>query len=260
MSVETNTSNNRVLDYSYSEYASFWKDHNRKYEDAVERIALRRLTAHISGDCLEIGCGFGRLVNEYAPRCSRVLMTDSSESMLRQAEDRIRRLGLKNVTCARADLYELDKLNCRFDNAVCVRVIHHVENVPAFFRQVNLSLRDGGTFILEYANKKNTLEILRYLFHRPNIAPFDHQPGKRNDLFYNYHPAYIRDMLAENGFVIEEELTVSIFRNAFLKRLFGWRILSALEQRLQKPLARFHPGPSVFIRARKIRSVKGSGR
>ena len=244
----------QICDYSDTDYAAFWAEHDREYEDAVERIALRRLTSDISGNCLEIGGGFGRLVNEYAPRCSRVLLTDYAENMLHQAEVRVRRLGLENVAFARANLYELDRLGCRFDNAICVRVMHHIENVPAFFRQVNLSMQDGGTFILEYANKKNLLEILRYLCRRPNIALFDYWPSKRKDnIYYNYHPAYIRDMLAEAGFSVEWELTVSIFRSAFLKRLFGWRFLAALEQKLQKPLARFHPGPSVFVRAKKIR-------
>ena len=149
------------------------------------------------------------------------------------------------------------KIGNHYDNAVCVRVMHHIENIPAFFAQVNMVLRDGGAFIFEYANKKNLLEILRYLFRRPNIGPFDYHPSKRKaNIYYNFHPDYVRDMLAQNGFVIEKELAVSLFRSKFLKKLFGWRFLSGLERRLQKPLARFHPGPSVFVRARKVRDCR----
>lgn len=256
MSADTKASKYRVCDYSDTDYAAFWSEHDREYEDAVERIALRRLTADMSGSCLEIGCGFGRLVNEYAPRCSRVLLTDYAVNMIRQAEANVLRLGLKNVTCARANLYELDKLGSRFDNAICVRVMHHIENVPAFFEQVNLVLRDGGTFVLEYANKKNLLEIFRWLLRKPNIDPFAHEPSKRKkNNYYNFHPDYVRDMLSQAGFVIETELTVSVFRSAVLKKLFGWRVLSGIERRLQKPLARFHPGPSAFLKARKVRAA-----
>lgn len=257
MSAETKALNCRVCDYSDTDYAAFWSEHDREYEDAVERIALRRLTADMSGSCLEIGCGFGRLVNEYAPRCSRVLLTDYAGNMICQAQIRVQSLGLKNVTCAKANLYELDKLGCRFDSAICVRVMHHIENVPAFFEQVNMVLRDGGTFVLEYANKKNLLEIVRRLLRKPNIDPFAYEPSKRKEnIYYNFHPDYVRDMLAQAGFAIETQLTVSVFRSAVLKKLFGWRFLSGIERHLQKPLARFHPGPSVFLKARKVRDYR----
>jgi len=64
-------------------------------------------------------------------------------------------------------------------------------------------------------------------------------------------------MLLQSGFVIEEELTASLFRSALLKRLFGYRFLSGLEGLLQRPLACLHPGPSVFVRARRFGSADG---
>lgn len=245
-----------ICDYSDTDYAEFWKNHNREYEDAVERIALRRLVANMNGTCLEIGGGYGRLINEYAHQCSYVLLTDYAESLIRQARIRVQELGLENVDCMTANLYELDVCVNKFHNAVCVRVMHHVENVAAFFEQVNSILRDDGIFIFEYANKKNLMEILRYLFRRPNIGPFDYLPSKRGaGIYYNFHPDYVKDMLEQSGFVIEEELTVSIFRNAFAKKLFGYKLLAKLERLLQKPLSRFHPGPSVFVKARKVNTV-----
>lgn len=246
-----------ICDYADTDYAAFWADGTRDYEDRVERIALWRLTEQISGTCLEIGAGFGRLVNEYARRCSRVVLTDYAAHLLAQASARARLLGLDNVECRQMNLYELDEAGWQFDNAICVRVLHHVESVPDFFRQVNLVLRDGGSFVFEYANKRNLVEILRWLFRRPNIAPFDRRPSARKqNVYYNFHPAYIRDMLRRNGFVIEQELSVSIFRSRLLKRLFGPRLLSELERPLQRLLAPLHLSPSVFVRARKVTSVE----
>ena len=51
-----------VFDYDCVDYKAFWQNFDRDYEDAVERIALRRLTADMQGSCLEIGGGFGGLV------------------------------------------------------------------------------------------------------------------------------------------------------------------------------------------------------
>ena len=248
--------NYEICDYSDTDYAAFWEKNNRQYEDIAERMALRRLVKGMRGSCLEIGAGYGRLVNEYAHLCTFVTLTDYAENMVSQAIVRVMQLGLENVNCMKANLYELREHGYRYNNAVCVRVMHHVENVPAFFEQVNSILKDDGVFIFEYANKKNILEILRYLLKRPNIGPYDYHPSKRgNTVYYNFHPNYIRDMLEQNGFVIEKELAVSIFRNERLKKLFGHRFLSVLERLLQKPLARFHPSPSVFIKARKVRAV-----
>lgn len=245
-----------ICDYSDTDYAAFWKDTHREYEDAVERIALRRLTEGISGSCLEIGGGFGRLVNEYAHLCDSVTLTDYAENMVEQATQRVKRLGLDNVECMKADLYRLSTYGRTYNTAICVRVLHHVVSVPAFFEQVNCVLEDDGVFIFEYANKRNVLEVLRYCTNRPNIDPFGYYPGKRGDaVFYNFHPEYIRDMLDQCGFEIEEELAVSLFRNAFLKKHIGCGFLSFVERHLQKPLGRLHPAPSVFVKARKVRTV-----
>ncbi len=240
-----------ICDYRDTDYHAFWADGARDYEDAVERIALRRLVRPISGSCLEIGAGYGRLVNEYADRCDSILLTDYAENLLEQARRRVSVLGLEQAECKVWNLYELDRLEQQFDNAVCVRVLHHVEDVPEFFRQVNLALRDGGYFILEFANKRNLLEILRWTFRRHNIAPFDRRPtARKDDVYYNFHPDYIRGQLWENGFVIEKELSVSLFRSKVLKHLIPAKWLAAVEKPLQG--GPWKLSPSIFVRARKI--------
>lgn len=243
-----------VFDYNNVDYRQFWEQTDRRYEDEVERIALRRLTRDMAGSCLEIGAGYGRLVDEYAHRCSRVLLTDCTSKMMDWARARAADLGLANVECRTCDLYELVRLGERWDNAVCVRVMHHVEDVPAFLEQVRLVLQDGGLFVFEYANKRNLLEILRWCLRRPNLRPFDREPSRRGEgVFYNFHPDWMRQLLEESGFAVEEELTVSLFRNRWLKRIFGHRLLAGAERWLQKPLAWLYPAPSTFVRARKIK-------
>lgn len=246
----------KICDYTDTDYAAFWDNTQREYEDAVERIALRRLTKGMTGTCVEIGAGFGRLVSEYAHLCTSVTLTDYAENMIEQARLRVEHLGFHHVQCMQADLYRLDSCGRKFNNAICVRVLHHVESVPAFFEQVNGVLEDDGVFIFEYANKKNLVEILRYLLKRPNIEPFEYYPGQRGSgVYYNFHPQYIADMLDQCGFVIEDTLSVSLFRNKTMKKIFGPRFLTKLESLLQRPLACLHLSPSVFIKARKRKSV-----
>lgn len=182
-----------------------------------------------------------------------MLLTDYAENLLREADAGIKKAGLGNVKTAKADLYKLRSLGRRFDCAVCIRVMHHVEDVPAFFAEVNSVLRPGGAFVLEFANKQNILEILRFLAFRPNLGPFSMEPGRRGDgLYYNFHPIYVEELLEAAGFEIEERLSVSLFRSRALKKMFGNEKLLAAEKLLQSPLGRLHPGPSVFLLARKV--------
>lgn len=241
----------RICDYRDTDYAAFWADGSRDYEDAVERMALRRLMGSLSGRCLEVGAGYGRLVNTYAEQFDSVLLTDYADNLLAQARERVTALGLSQVRCECWDLYELSTLERRFDAVLCVRVLHHVEDVPAFFEQVARVLRDGGTFVLEFPNKRNLLEIARLLAGRPNIGPFDRRPtARKGDLYYNYHPAYVEGALREAGFAVEETLSVSLFRSEVLKRLVGARRLAAMERPLQAIVPRL--SPSVFVRARRL--------
>ena len=55
-----------VLDYGESTYEQdFWLRHNRDYEDAAERIAIRAMLPPTGNRLVEIGAGFGRLANLY---------------------------------------------------------------------------------------------------------------------------------------------------------------------------------------------------
>ena len=81
----------QICDYEGSTYRiDFWEGQGREYEDLAERIALRKLLPP-SGDLLmEIGAGFGRLVDLY-DGYKNVVLLDYSKSMLRQAQERLGR-------------------------------------------------------------------------------------------------------------------------------------------------------------------------
>ncbi len=251
----------RICDYSDTDYKrDFWGKQNRNYEDYVERLALRRLITEKRGKCIEIGAGYDRLVDEYADKFDQILLLDYAPDLLKQAELRIKELQLSHVSVLRGDLYKLSAIHQKYDCALSVRVLHHVECVPDYFFQVNSILHQGGTFILEYANKRNLLEIIRSILGIANVQLFAYYPSRRGDtVYYNFHPDYIKDVLERNGFEVEEELSVSLFRNDFIKKLLPYKFLGGLERRLQKPLGRWKLSPSVFIKARKIADISHPG-
>lgn len=238
-----------VCDYEGSDYqARFWTNQGREYEDLAERIAIRHMLPPRGGCLLEIGTGFGRLVDLYQGY-ERIVLLDYSRSMLRQAQER---LGQgKKYTYVAANLYDMPLVD-RLVDAVCmVRVIHHVADVADALRQIHRVLRPGGTFVLEYANKRNLKSMFRYALGRQSWSPFDPEPVEFASLNYDYHPRWMNARLADQGFAVEQTRTVSHLRVPILKRAFPARALAAVDGALQWTGRWWQYTPSVFVRSRR---------
>lgn len=238
-----------ICDYEGSDYRMrFWEDENRDYEDLAERTALRRLLPPSGRRLLEIGTGFGRLVDLYRGY-ERVLLLDYSKSMLREAQQRLGRDA--RYTYIAADLYRMPLVDGLVDTTSVVRVIHHVADVPGALAQIYRVTRPGGTFVLEFASKYHLKSIARYLARRQAWNPFDLEPVEFVSLNFDFHPRWMRAQLQEQGFEVERTRTVSHFRVPLLKRLVPARALAALDGALQWTGQWWACAPSVFVRARR---------
>ena len=237
----------RICDYEGSSYRTdFWEGQGREYEDLAERIALRKLLPPAGARLLEVGAGFGRLADLYEGY-REVVLLDYSKSMLRQAQER---WGRGKCIYVAANLYAMPFVDSLFDTTVTVRVLHHVQDIPAALREVRRVLRPAGVYVLEYANKRHLKAVLRYLLGRQSWSPFALEPYEFVELNYDFHPSWMKARLREAGFAIGRELAVSSFRLPFLKRLIPPRPLAALDGLLQGPTASLKLAPSVFVRAR----------
>ena len=249
-----------ICDYEGSSYRTdFWEGQGREYEHLAERIALRKLLPPAGARLVEIGAGFGRLVDLY-DGYQQVVLLDYSKSMLRQAQDHLGRSG-KYIYVA-ADLYAMPFVDSLFDTTVTVRVLHHVQNIPAAFQEIQRVLKGGGIYVLEYANKRHLKAVLRYLLGRQSWSPFAPEPYEFVELNYDFHPAWMEARLGEAGFAIGRELAVSSFRLPLVKRLIPPRPLAALDGLLQGPTASLKLAPSVLVRARAEKEdaqAKGRG-
>ncbi len=236
-----------ICDYEGSTYrADFWEGQGREYEDRVERIALRRLLPPTGARLMEIGAGFGRLVDMYNGY-DEVILLDFSTSMLQEAREQLG--DDPRYRYVAANFYHLPFVNDLVETVTMVRVLHHAQDIPAVFAEIARVIRGRGHFVLEYANKRHLKAMLHYLLRRQDWSPFDHQPVEFVTLNFDFHPAFVRQHLLQAGFAIERERAVSIFRLPLLKRIAPPRILAALDGLLQRPLARFKPSPSVLLRA-----------
>ncbi len=72
----------KICDYSAMYYSVFLERAQREYEDYVERIALKRLAANLSGTCLEIGAATDAWLTNMPPlalMCADRLRSQSAE-------------------------------------------------------------------------------------------------------------------------------------------------------------------------------------
>ncbi|MBI3286840.1 MAG: class I SAM-dependent methyltransferase [Chloroflexi bacterium] len=234
-----------ICDYEGSRYRDdFWP--GREYEDAAERIALRHLLPTQGRALVEIGAGFGRLADLYRGY-DRVVLVDYARSQLGQARERLG--NDQRLVYVAADIYRLPLADSAYDTAVTVRVLHHLKEVPSALAEVHRILAPQGTYVLEYANKRNLKEILRYMLGRSRKRPFSLEPSEFAPLNFNFHPAYIDQQLRRAGFRISKELAVSHFRLGLLKRLVPAPTLARLDGWLQGPAAPWKLSPSIFIAA-----------
>jgi ubiquinone/menaquinone biosynthesis C-methylase UbiE len=235
----------RICDYEESSYRTdFWEGQGREYEDLAERIALRRLLPASGRRLIDIGGGFGRLSEFYAGY-QQVIVLDYSRSLLRQAQSRLGRSD--RIIYVAASFYEMPFLDSALDTAMMVRVIHHVEDVPALLGEIRRILDSRGTFLLEFASKRNLKAILRYALGGQKWSPFDPAPYEFVEMNFDFHPDWMRDRLAEEMFHVKHTRTVSHFRLPLLKKLVPARALAALDGICQPTGAWWQLTPSIFF-------------
>ncbi len=241
-----------ITNYNDTNYEQdFWAD--RIYENLIESHYIQLLLDKSVDSLIDVGGGFGRLIPIYESLVNKeMVLFDYSQKLLDSAiEKNSRNQKFKAV---QGSFYEMPFPDRSFDGAISIRVIHHVEDVDTYFKEISRILKKDGIFILEYANKRNFLEIVRFYLHKSKLRPFNLKPENRSEkgLTFNFHPLYIAQMLDKYGLAVETQIASSLLRSPFLKRKVGQERLAKIEEKLPVWLKKFAISPSIFLKLRKI--------
>jgi ubiquinone/menaquinone biosynthesis C-methylase UbiE len=251
----SNKPNVKIADYQDTDYEQgFWGE--RQYEDLIEQAMIRRLIQGPYASLIDVGGGFGRLIPSYISAVKeRSVLFDYSQKLLDSAKLRYR--NEPRFEAVQGSFYEMPIEKHVFDAAISIRVIHHVEDVATYLKEINRVLKPGATFILEYANKRNWLEIVRRVLGRSKLHPFSLAPENRSvsGLTINFHPRYLKRMLKWNGFIIEKQVASSLLRSPILKRLVGQKMMAKMENSIPLWIRPFAITPSVFLVLRKVKDA-----
>ena len=126
------------------------------YNGEVNRKLCNRIAAMVAStdDVLECACGTGMLSKYIARKCRRLIATDFSIGMLRQAKKKCE--GLTNIKFARADIMHLKYKNGAFDKVVAGNVIHLLNEPYMALKELERVCRTGGHIIIPtYVNNEN---------------------------------------------------------------------------------------------------------
>lgn len=246
--------------YDTFDYPKYWL--GRAYEDRAEKMAIRRFLAQIPKEhqhsLIDIGGGFGRLAEVYAPIFSKCLLVDPSGRLLAQAQKRLK--DFPHIQIQKGSVEALPCQENEFDVALLVRLIHHLKDPYLAFLEAHRVLKPGGFLILEFANKIHFRACLRAWLKKDfdyskSFIPVSQSTQETSEekevLFLNHHPKFIQKELKRAGFKVISCLSVSNLRYPWLKRILPLRALLFFEAICQRLLVFCHFGPSIFLLCQK---------
>jgi ubiquinone/menaquinone biosynthesis C-methylase UbiE len=244
---------NQYDDPEYN-YQNYWQ--GREYEHAAEEMAIKRLLRGRRFEhAVDVGGGYGRLSKFLTKFAGKVTLAEPSQQQLD-----IAKMYLKDTPQVAQKLLQAADLKMKDGSAdlvLVVRVLHHLPDPTAEFREIARVLKPGGTFLLEFANDAHFLNRIRYGIRGKGVpkVPVDIRSEQyRNDStipFVNHHPKIIIKELQKAGFEVEATLSGSNLRSPTLKRVLGKKPLLAVEKLMQPLLAPIYFGPSVWLRLKK---------
>ncbi len=253
--------------YDSFDYENYWK--GRDYEHQSELHALKEFLYKLKklGIIADIGCGYGRITPSYINRARYVILTDPSASLLKTLRENLKLIKKQQSFTARTKIIQSSLENLpgkikknSIDLILMIRVLHHLKDPEKAFKITSQLIRPGGYLILEFPNKLHGKALLKNIFHGNVTYPLDIFPSDKRSPkniknrtlpFMNYHPDSILKYFKDNRFEVVSVRSVSNIRSSKMKKNIPLETLMTVEKLLQRPLAKFYFGPSIFILARK---------
>ena len=182
----------------------------KEYQGLGKRVAEEINESDI---VLECACGTGAISKFIAPKCKKLMATDVSVGMLKQASKNCRKYD--NVKIKRADMTQLKCHDNRFDKVIAGNVIHLLEEPCAAIKELERVCKEGGKIIVptyinasDGVNKKavRLLEVIGANFERQfdinSYKKFFEDAGYRNveyDIVDGRMPCAVAIITKENG-------------------------------------------------------------
>jgi ubiquinone/menaquinone biosynthesis C-methylase UbiE len=149
-------------------------------------------------DVLEIGCGSGLVAFEIMSYVARYVGFDSSEAMIRIANEKLSASPYANATFLRGDAMHPPDLGL-FDKVLLINLLHVVDDPSTILRQAKTYLKPSGRIvILDYCHGEKMTPKYRFLSWMMQI-------GSKLRLMAKLHRFTFQEL---DTLVIQEGLTI----------------------------------------------------
>lgn len=146
----------------------FFDEHRTVYiNDGMAGILDPRIFAGVKGSVLDLGCGIGFWLPEFASRGFTVTGVDISSQSLEIAKRRCEVYGI-DAALSEQNAEATTFGNDTFDHVNCIGVVHHTTNPAAAVREIHRVLKPGGTAVVAVYYKNIVLR--NFGLFKPFIA------------------------------------------------------------------------------------------
>lgn len=129
------------LSEGYSDYALQEKPLRATFRRFMKQLGDMGIT---SGSLLEVGCGYGYLLEEARPYFNKLIATDFSPGAVEKAAQKADRVYLGGIEALPQDE--------RFDCIIAVEVIEHIYDPNRFVASLKAMINPGGWLVLATPN------------------------------------------------------------------------------------------------------------
>ncbi len=158
------------------------------YNGKVNREMCRIVVSQIgkTDSVLECACGTGMLSEQIAQKCRKLIATDFSQGMLKQARRKCRKY--ENVRVRYADIMNLDFPDNSFDLVIAANVIHLLDKPGQALKELDRVCKPAGKLIIPtYVNNENRGRTAAFA----RIADKAGADFKRQFTYSNYEDYFI---------------------------------------------------------------------
>lgn len=152
-------------------WQKLWNEFGLTAYDSLSKLSIYReimqKSLHSLGKCdkiLDIGCGTGNLIIEFAKIGKEVYGVDFSDGMLSKAREKIEALDYpikKRVHIEKGDVTDLRFEDKTFDGAACINVLFNLKNPYKAVKEAYRILKNNGILVITGPKKSVNIKRIR---------------------------------------------------------------------------------------------------
>ena len=163
---------------------TYWFGHLGE-ADAYNDWIFDELVPHLGPRVLEVGCGNGNFSRRIALQAKALLAVDIEPAFIEQTRQRT--ADLANVTVEEADVTTM-KWPSKFDTAVMLDVLEHIEDDVAMLRSLARALEPDGRLVVKV----------------PAIASIYNNLDRAVGHYRRYSRKHLNEVVAASGFEVQQ--------------------------------------------------------